>query len=181
MWLLTLAAETAADHGEHGEKAAFPPFETWHFPSQLFWLAITFGGLYLVLSRFILPKLGGTIEKRGDTIASALDEAAKLNDQATEAQKALELRLAEARASARETANEARAKIEAEIAAETRKVDQQIEAKLEAAEASIAETRAKALASVGDIAAEAAKSMTDRFGLNASAGDVSSAVSEALN
>lgn len=178
MWLLALAAETAA---KADGKPSFPPFETWHFPSQLFWLTITFGGLYLVLSRQILPKLGGTIEKRGVTIANALDEAATLNDQATEAQKALELRLAEARTSARETANQARAKIEEEIAAETRKVDEQIEAKLQAAEASIAETRAKALASVGDIAAEAAKSMTGRFGVKASDDAVSAAISKALN
>jgi len=128
MWLFMIAAETAANDG----KSPFPPFETWHFPSQLFWLAITFGGLFIILSQFILPKLGGTIEKRGDTIASSLDEAAKLNDQATEAQKALEIRLAEARASARETANAARSKIEEEIAGETRKVDEQIEAKLAA-------------------------------------------------
>ena len=178
MWLLALAAETTA---EKGGKPAFPPFETWHYPSQLFWLTITFGGLYLVLSRVILPRLGGVIEKRGNTIANSLDEAAKLNDQATEAQKALELRLAEARASARETANEARAKIEAEIASETRKVDEQIDTKLAAAEASIAETRSKALANVGDIAAEAAQAMTGRFGVNASGDAVASAVSKALN
>lgn len=178
MWLLALAAEAAVDKDG---KAAFPPFETWHFPSQLFWLTITFGGLFIVLSRFILPKLGGTIEKRGVTIANALDEAATLNDQAKEAQKALELRLAEARTSARETANEARAKLEEEIAAETRKVDEQIEAKLEAAEARIAETRNKALANVGDIAAEAARAMTGRFGVKASDDAVSAAVSKALN
>ncbi len=177
MWLLALAAETAAKGG----KPPFPPFETWHYPSQLFWLTITFGGLYLILSRVILPRLGGIIEKRGVTIASALDEAAKLNDQATEAQKALELRLAEARTSARETANEARSKIEAEIAAETRKVDEQIEEKLAAAEARIAETRTKALSNVGEIAAEAAKAMTGRFGVKASDDAVSTAVSKALN
>ena len=176
MWLLAIAAETADKGG-----VAFPPFETWHFPSQLFWLAITFGGLFIVLSRFILPKLGGTIEKRGDTIASSLDEAAKLSDQAQEAQNALEIRLAEARSSARETANAARAKIEEEIAAETRKVDEQIEQKLVAAEASIAETRAKALANVGEIAAEAARAMTGRFGVEAPADAVSNAVSKALN
>ena len=177
MWLLTLAAETATN----GEKAAFPPFETWHYPSQLFWLTITFGGLFIVLSRVILPKLGGTIEKRGDTIANSLDEAAKLNEQALEAQKALELRLAEARGNARETANAAREKIEAEIAAETRKVDEQIEQKLSAAESSIAETRAKALANVGEIAAEAARAMTGRFGVDPSGDAVTSAVAKALN
>lgn len=174
MWLLTIAAEAS-------DKAAFAPFETWHFPSQLFWLAITFGGLYLVLSRVILPKLGGTIEKRGDTIANALDEAADLNEQAKEAEKALELRLSEARSRARETANEARAKIEEEIAAETRKIDAEIETKLAAAEARIAETRTKALANVSEIASDTARTMSSRFGLTPSDADLSAAISKVLD
>jgi len=177
MWLTALAAEAA--HGDTG-KAAFPPFETWHFPSQLFWLTILFGGLYIVLSTWILPKLGGVIEKRGDAIATDLDEAARLSDQATEAQQALELSLAQARNSARETANEARAKMEAEIATETRKVDDQVATKIEAAEAAIAKTREKALSNVAGIAADAAKSMTERFGVNVSDSAVNSAVSSAL-
>ena len=89
--------------------------------------------------------------------------------------------MAEARASARETANTARGKIEDEITAETRKVDEQIEAKLEAAEAKIAETRTNALANVNDIAAEAAKMMIGKFGVEPSGDAVAKAVTKALN
>ena len=79
MWLVTIAAEVEATHSESG---SFPQFDFSTFPSQIFWLALSFGVLYLALSRSVLPKLGGIIEKRGDTIAHSLDEAAKLNDQA---------------------------------------------------------------------------------------------------
>ena len=84
MMFLSLAAEAAT--GEAG-GTAFPPFDPWHFPSQLFWLVIMFGVLYIALSRFVLPKLGGVIEKRGDTIADSLDEAARLDEQAKEAKR----------------------------------------------------------------------------------------------
>jgi F-type H+-transporting ATPase subunit b len=171
-------AESAAGHGE--AKAAFPPFETWHMPSQLFWLAILFTTLYFAMSRYILPKLGDTIEKRSDRIASDLDEAARLDDQAKEAQKALELRLAQARANARATADAARARVDADLAEESKRTDQEIERKLSAADSRLAGLRADAMKNVESIAAEAAGLIASRLGVKASPSDLAQAVSSVL-
>ncbi len=172
--MIAFLAETA------GEAAAFPPFETWHMPSQLFWLAVLFTALYLALSRFILPKMSDTIEKRSNRVASDLDEAARLNNQATEAQKALELRLAQARGKARETADKAREKTEAELASETARVDADLAKKLEAADARISKLRADAMKNVEQIAVDTAEAMTARLGVKASKADLKKAVSAAL-
>lgn len=172
--MIAFLAETA------GEAAAFPPFESWHMPSQLFWLAVLFTALYLALSRFILPKMSDTIEKRSNRVASDLDEAARLNNQATEAQKALELRLAQARGKARETADKAREKTEAELASETARVDADLAKKLEAADARISKLRADAMKNVEQIAVDTAESMTARLGVKASKADLKKAVSAAL-
>ena len=177
MTFLSFAAPAA--QGEAPGSAAFPPFDPWHFPSQLFWLVILFGGLYLVLSRFVLPKLGGVIEKRGDTIADALDEAARLDEQAKEARKQQELHLAEARAKARETADKARSKVEAEIAAENEKVDEQLTARLAEAETRIRKVRAEALSNVDSIAADTTQVMLGRFGVTVSDADAQAAVARA--
>jgi len=175
--LIALLAESAA----HGDAApAFPPFETWHMPGQLFWLAILFTTLYLPMSRWILPKLSDTLEKRADRIASDLDQAARLNDQATEAQQALELRIAQARNKARETSEKAHQKMEAEMAAETARVDAEIGKKLEAADARIDTLRATAMKNVEQIAIDTTAAMTARFGLKSSAADLKSAVSAAM-
>ena len=179
--LIALLAEGAA-HGAEGAggKPPFPPFETWHMPSQLFWLAILFTILYIALSRFILPKMGDTIEKRSDRIASDLDQAARLNDQAVEAQQALDLRIAQAKAKARETNDKARAKVDAEMTAELAKVDAQIEKKLDAADERISSLRATAMKNVEGIAVEAAEAMTARLGIKASTADVKKAVSAVM-
>jgi F-type H+-transporting ATPase subunit b len=164
--LIALLAEGAAQgHLPDDAPPPFPPFETWHMPSQLFWLAILFTTLYFTLSRWILPKLSDTLEKRSDRIASDLDQAARLNDQATEAQQALELRLAQARNKARETSEKASEKMATEMAAET---------------ARVATLRANAMKNVEQIAVDTAEVMTARFGLKASAADLKSAVSAAM-
>lgn len=174
--MIAFLAETAIP----GAEAAFPPFETWHMPSQLFWLAVLFTALYLALSRYILPKMSDTIEKRANRVASDLDEAARLNNQATEAQKALELRLAQARGKARDTAEKAREKTEAELASETARVDADLAKKLETADARISKLRADAMTNVEQIAVDTADAMIARFGVKASPADLKKAVSAAL-
>ncbi|MDJ0922748.1 MAG: hypothetical protein QNI84_16590 [Henriciella sp.] len=175
MIALLLAADAA------GEAAVFPPFDPWHFPSQIFWLVLLFGFLYLVLSRFILPKLGSVLEHRESTIADDLDDAARMNEQAIDAQKAVEISIAEAQAKARETASKARAKIDKEIAEATAKVDGELDVKLSEAEERIAKLREDTMQNVEDIASEAASSMLAKFGASASKADLGKAVKSALS
>ena len=170
----------AADATKGAEASPFPPFDPWHFPSQIFWLVLLFGFLYFVLSRFILPRIGNTLERRESSIASDLDEAARLNDEAIEAQKAVEVSIAKAHAKARETADKARAKIDAEISAETAKVDADVDAKLAEAETRITAMRTEAMKNVESIASEAAESLLGKFGSKAGKANITSAVKSAL-
>ena len=177
MYPILIAAEAAKD----AEKAAsFAPFEPWHFPSQIFWLAVLFGFLYFVLSRFILPSIGNTLERRESSIASDLDEAARLNEEAVDAQKAVEVSIAKAHAKARETADKARAKIDANIAKETAKVDAEVDAKLADAETRIEALRAEAMKNVESIASETTEVILGKFSSKAGKSDIASAVKTAL-
>ncbi len=182
MSFVSLLAETASHAGEHGgaEKAPFPAFDTTWYASQIFWLAILFTVLYLALSRWVLPKISDTLEKRSDRVASDLDQAARLSDQSADAQKALELRIAQARSKARETSEKAREKSDAELAAETARVDADIEKKLAAAEKRIQALQAEAMKNVEQIAVDAAEAITARFGLKAKPADLKKAVITAL-
>ena len=170
--IIATGAEAASD--------PFPPLDPWHFPSQIFWTVILFTLTYVVLSRVILPKLGSTIETRQSTLADDLDDAQRFSDEADDAQKALEIRMAEARTKARETANAAGTKIEADLAEETAKVDAEIATKLEHAESRIRDMRSEAMENVAEIAADTARAMTSKFGISATAAKAKSAVKAAL-
>ena len=175
--LLALLAETTADAKEGG---AFPAFELWHWSGQIFWLLVTFGVLYLVLSRFVLKKLSASLERRSDMIVGALDEARRLQEQAEQARQALELRLSEARAKARETAAEAHARVQADIAKTSEATEEKMNRKLEQAEARIAEMRASAMSEVRAVARGAAEKMVGRFGGSASKSDLDKALDAVL-
>lgn len=136
-------------------------FATW--PPQLIWLAITFGILYLVISKLALPKIGGTIESRQNRIASDLDEAQRLKDDSEKAIVAYETALAEAKARAHSIAQETRDSLNAEIEAERAKLDAQLNSRLADAEARIAATKAEALKSVEQVATEAAGAIVSRL------------------
>jgi len=153
----TLNTETGvAEKGEHG---AFPPFDPSHFPSQLLWLAISFGVFFLLISRLIAPRIGSIIENRAQTISSDLAAANKMKADADAAIEAYEKELASAKAKANSIAAEARDASKAKADAERAALEASLNDKIAAAEANIAGIKNKALAEVGGIAAETAQSI----------------------
>ena len=169
----------AAMQSEVGLEAAsgFPPFDTATFPSQLLWLAITFGALYYFMSRRFLPKVAAVIEARRARIAKDLDEATAMQQQADAAAAAHEKALADARAKAQALAQATRDQLAAEADGKRKALEDQLAGKLAAAEAQIAATRTQAMANVSTIATDAASAIVERLiGRSADAGVVASAI-----
>jgi F-type H+-transporting ATPase subunit b len=146
--------------GGHGK--VFPPLDAKTFAPQLVWLALTFGLLYLLMRRF-LPRIGQVIEQRRERMQRDLDRAEKLEAETQQALAAYEASLAEARAKAHAIVKDMRDKLNAEADKERGKVEAQINRQLTDAEKRIAQSKAKALASVDDIAGEVAAAVVARL------------------
>lgn len=153
-------AHTETDGGHGG---GFPPFESSTFASQLVSLVIAFVALYIIVSRFALPKVGGTIEARQNAIEGDLAEAQKLKDQSDAALKAYEGELAAARSRAQAIGNETREKLNASAEAERKALEAKLAGKLAEAEKQIAATRTAAMRNVKSIAADAAGAIVQRL------------------
>ena len=181
---MTLAPEQEAAHGADAAHAAsdvFPPFDPTYFPSQLFWLAISFVVLYIALDRFILPKIKTTIEDRRDRIADDLDAAAQAKADAEAAGEAYERSLGEARAKAHGIAADTRDALDKELAKEAAKVEAELAEKQAAAEASIRSAKDKAFAEVRGIAATATAAAVEALsGVEISDKDAETAVDGAM-
>jgi len=171
------ATKTEVGHEAGGEHAAFPPFETATFPSQLLWLAITFGALYYYMSRKALPAVGKVIEARKARIARDLDDAAAMQQKADDAAAAHAKMLADARVKAQAVAQEGRDKLAAESEAKRKQLEDQLNAHLASAEAQIASTRTQAMSNVSAIAKDAASSIFERLlGRPAESGAIDAAI-----
>jgi F-type H+-transporting ATPase subunit b len=143
--------------------SAFPPFDSKTFTSQLFWLFLTFGALYVLMSKIALPRVGSILEERRSTIASALSAAAGAQKQAEEAALAHEQSLAKAKADGQAIAQAARASSAKEIEAARQKVEAENSAKLIEAEARIQAMKTSAMNNVADIAKEAVTAIIEQL------------------
>jgi len=155
------AAGAAAEHG--GEAGGFPPFDPALFASQLVWFALSFVALYLIMSRFVLPKVGATLAARAGTIEGDLDQAAKKSADAEAARVSMEKEVAKARADARAMVDAARTDVQAKLAAEQEAAEARIAERINAAEARVDAAKQKALSEVPALADGLARDIADRI------------------
>ncbi|WP_455475794.1 F0F1 ATP synthase subunit B [Bartonella sp. B17] len=168
--------ENAAEHAER----VFPPFDLAHFGSHFFWLAISFGLFYLFISRVIVPRIGGVIETRRDRIASDLDQAIRMKQEADIVVETYERKLTEARLKAHVIAKEAGEEIKEKAELERKEIEERLEKKLTDAEEQIAKIRDKAMQNVGSIAEELAFEIVKKLiDVDVSKESVSSAIKAA--
>src|SRR5689334_16436643 len=171
-------AHTEADGGHGG---GFPPFVSSTFASQLVSLVIAFVALYVIVSRFALPRVESVIDARQNAIEGDLGQAQKLKDQSDAALKAYEAELAAARSRAQAIGNETREKLNAAAEAERKTLEEKLAGKLADAEKQIAATRTAAMGNVRSIAADAAGAIVQRLtGTTPDAAAVGKAVDASL-
>lgn len=179
------AAHAPAGHGEAGHGGehggGFPPFNPRHFTSQLVWLVISFGALYLLMSRVTLPRIARILEERRDRIARDLEEAALRRSESEAAQVAYEKALVEARNKANAIAGEARNRLTAESDSNRKNLEASLASKLEEAERRIAATKSEAMSHVRGIAIDTAQAIVSSLaGTTARGSDLEQAVDTAL-
>jgi F-type H+-transporting ATPase subunit b len=164
---------------EHGK--GFPPFNPDTFASQLVWLVLVFGALYLLMSRVALPRIGAIMDARRQSVEGDLAEAKNLKDSSDAAIAAYEKALAEARGRAQALANETHQKFAAEAEAARKELDTTLNGRLAEAEQAIAARKTAAMTNVQDIAIETAAAIVERLTGNAPAkSDVANAVAGTL-
>ncbi|WP_337996911.1 F0F1 ATP synthase subunit B' [Oleispirillum naphthae] len=140
-----------------------PQFDPTSFASQLFWLAVTFITLYVLMSKVALPRVGDILEERQKRISDDLDMAERLKSETEAAIAAYEKALAEARSAAQAEISRVMDANAAEAAARHKKLEEQLSAKITESEEHIHAAHREAMAEVGGIAAEVAAAIVERI------------------
>ena len=136
---LTVAFAAASEKAQ--AKSGLPQFNVPDMAPQLIWLALTFGCLYLVLSRRTLPNIASIIEERQARVQGDLDEAEHFKSEADQVIAAYEQKLAEAQARAKAIANEMHEKLGLEVVQERSNAEAEVARQLAEAERGRARTR----------------------------------------
>ncbi len=167
----TTAADVAGGLGhvsacvnETGSAIGMPQLCAEWIPNQIFWLVVTLGVIFFVLSRIALPRIGAVLAERQGTITNDIAAAEDLRQRAVAADKAYNDAVAQARAEANKIVAEAKAGIQKDLDAALARADTEIAAKAAQSEARIGEIKAGAIQSVTQVAREAARDIVAAFG-----------------
>lgn len=171
------AAEAA---GHAAESAGMPQLDFSTFPNQIFWLAVALVAIYVILSRMALPRIAATLADRQGRITGDIEAAARMRDEAVEAEKSYQQALTDARAEANKIVAAAKAGIQADLDKATAKADAEIAARAAESERAIADIRAGMADSVLTVAKDTAGAIVARLGGKADAASVAAAVADRM-
>ena len=158
-----------------------PQFDPAFFAPQLFWLAVTFITLYVLMAKVALPKIGAVLDERQRKIDDNLDKAAQLKAQAEAAVAAYEKALAESRSHAHSVIKEAGERLAKQAEERTRDLSAKLAEQIKVGEIRIAAAKDAALTNVREVALEVAGATIARLvGGTADQAKLDAAVASAL-
>jgi F-type H+-transporting ATPase subunit b len=140
-----------------------PQLDPAGFLPQLFWLAVSFLVLYVLMKRLAVPQVGRAIEARRRQLDTDLGRAGELRNQAEAALAGYEKTLSSARAEAQATLREATARMAAEAAERQRQLADTLAQQISEAERRIAAGKDQALAEIRGIAVDVGGTVVEKL------------------
>jgi len=152
------------------------------FSSQLFWLLVTFGFVFFVIAKGMVPKIQGVVEQRDAKIARDLEEAQRARDEAEKTESAYRERMDASRAEAMKLATAAKQAGALEAEERVKAIDEQVGGKLAEAEARIRSSVETAMRDLDSVAAEATRELVAKLtGKDVPEAEAKQAVKAVLN
>ena len=151
-----LIAGLAMPMSAQAAGAGLPQLDISTWPSQLFWLVVLFTAGYILMAKFVTPRIGSVLEERRAKLDEDLGKARSASEDAARIRAEYEADLDAARTAAAETAKQAAAEATKQAEASDAKIAKKLAEKVAKAEAKLATARSEAMANLNNVAAEAA-------------------------
>ena len=139
---------------QSAESGGMPQLNPEFWISQIFWLILTFGILFIVLSKLILPKIGENLETRKSQILENIETAEKQREQSEKKIKEFEKIILDSKIEAKNHFSQARQKVFEEINKKKLDLETKIGEEIEKAEKEINDLRKNAGSKINKIAIE---------------------------
>ena len=148
---------------EGQQSAGLPQMDISTFPSQIFWLVVTFSILYVFMWKFAIPNLRNTIEERKDKISEDINEAEKLKSEAEEILNKYESKISSSNYDAQKIIADARNLSDEYIEKIKKENEIKIGSLIEESNMRIAEQEAKSKNEIERATLETIKSISSKF------------------
>ena len=145
------------------ESGGMPQLNPEFWISQIFWLTLTFGILYLVLSKLILPKISANLETRKSQILENIEAAEKQREDSEMKLKEYEEIISKRKLEAKTIFNQAREKALKDINAKKEVLEGQIDEEISKAEEEIKTLRNGAPDKINKIAIETSSELIQKL------------------
>ena len=145
------------------ESGGMPQLNPEFWISQIFWLTLTFGILYIVLSKLILPKISDNLESRKSQILENIEAAEKQRQNSEDKLKEYEEIVSKSKMEAKNIFNQAREKALKDISAKKDVLDKQIDNEIGKAEQEIKELQKGAADKINKIAIETSSELIQKL------------------
>ena len=136
------------------EKVGMPQLDTEFWISQIFWLAITFSILFVLLSKLILPKISANLETRKSLILENISTAEKKREESESKIKEYNEIIEKCKNEAKSLINQAREKLMKDISIKKEALEKDISNEIKKAEMEIKEFKDQAPEKINKIAIE---------------------------
>ena len=153
------------------ESGGMPQLNPEFWISQISWLILTFGTMYVVLSKFILPKISNNLESRKSQILENIEAAEKQRKDSEAKLKEYDEIILKTKSEAKTMFNQTREKALKDIMAKKEVLDQQIDDEINKAEKEIEVLRVSAPDKINKIAIETSSELLEKLigsGVNSS-------------
>jgi len=137
-----------------GAEGGMPQLNPEYWVSQIFWVILIFGTLYVILWKTILPKINESLENRKSQILTDLDNAQKFEDQSKEKLSEYNKILNQAKQDAKKILDETRKKINLDIENKNNQFNLEIDKEIENAEKEIKTLKLSSIKDINKISIE---------------------------
>ena len=145
------------------ESGGMPQLDPEFWFSQVFWLIITFGFLYLVLSKLVLPKISDNLETRKSQVLDNLELAEKQRNGSEAKLKEFDNIILKTKIDAKNIFNESRKKLLDDINKKREKLEEEIDKEVKIVEAEIQELKKKSPEKINKIAIETSSDLINQL------------------
>ena len=136
------------------ESGGMPQLNPEFWFSQIFWLTITFGILFLILSKFILPKIRNNLENRKSQIIENIEISDRQKKDSENKLQQYEKIILETKAKANNIFNSSKEKVKSDLDKKRLDFDEEISKNFENIEKEIVELKNSSFPKINSIAVE---------------------------